>query len=92
MSRHLLAILLSELKTVRVTCPKCQAVIELTVEQMGFRLGDCQCPVCKDGWPGLSAGDNQSHLGRLGRALHALQTAPGAAQVEFVVDDPGAAG
>lgn len=87
MSRKLFAFLLSELNTVRVKCPHCQAVAELTVEQLGFRLDMLQCPVCRADWRGFAGSDEQNLLNKLGKAIHALQSASGAAQVEFVLPD-----
>ncbi len=89
MSRRLLAFLLSELKTVRVICPRkeCGAVTEVTVEQLGLRFDrEPACPVCKHGFPvaGLAAG---SPFSRLADAVRDLSVG-GAAAVEFVLPDP----
>ena len=87
MSRKLFAFLLSELKTVRVLCPKCNAVTELTVEQMGFRFDDLQCRVCRHDLNGFTGPNGENRLSQLGRAIHAIQSLPGSTQVEFVLPD-----
>ena len=87
MSKRLLSFLLSEIGKVRVSCPHCAAVTELTVEQM-YRFSSRQCPVCKMDWHGFLSNDDQNHLVRLGKAIHEFQQAAGAKQVEFVFDDP----
>lgn len=88
MSRHLLAILLSELKTVRVTCPKCAAVTELSVEKLGHQLTDPRCPVCQAGWPEFVGAENLNRLNQLGRVIADFQASPGAKHVEFVLPAP----
>lgn len=83
-SRHLFAVLVSELSTVRVVCPhpNCRAVTELTLDQLAVRLGSGACPVCSDPL-------GTQLLPQLARTLLAIQqsAAPGAAVagVEFVL-------
>lgn len=88
MSRRLLAFLLSEIKTVRVACPRCAAVTELTVEQMGYRLDDLRCPVCRAEWTEFIGGELENNLKRLGKAIADFQKVPGAKHIEFILPDP----
>lgn len=90
MSRNLFAFLLSELQVVRIQCPKCAAVTELTVEQLGYRLDNHQCPVCRHDWPGLRHDNGESRLSRLAKAITALQDNGDAPRVEFIMPDDSA--
>lgn len=100
MSRRLLAFLLSELKTVRVICPRpsCAAVTEVSIEQLGSRFSDRTpgCPLCRHEFVGVSAKDHEQHnpLARLSEAILAIQgdgklNKPNV-QIEFVLPDPSA--
>lgn len=88
MSRHLFAFLLSELRVVRVKCPRCSAVTEMSVEQLGHRLdgADPKCPVCRADWPEF-IGNMKNHLTQLGKTIHEFQQTAGAKHVEFVLPD-----
>jgi predicted Zn finger-like uncharacterized protein len=88
-SRKLFAFLLSELKLVRVKCPKCAAVAEVTIEQAGRHFEDTRCPVCKEAWYGLAAPQGDNYLTRLAKAIQSLQAVGNAPEVEFVLPDEG---
>ncbi len=81
MSKHLLAVLLAELSTVRVICLHCKGIVELPLDKLGTRFGEGLCRLCKHD---LVPEDNPGVLADLERVLLALQAAKGVA-IEFVI-------
>lgn len=47
MSEHLLKILLTELRTVRIRCKSCGSVVEMPVENLATRFQGVACPLCR---------------------------------------------
>lgn len=88
MSRHLLAILLTELQTVRVLCRKanCGAVFETPLAELARRRL-VRCPICGADW------DHQGGPGPLAQLAEAMaEMARYDAQVvgvEFVMEEEG---
>lgn len=85
MSRNLLAILLSELKTVRVICRhttpanrECGGVVEVPIEDLARVRA---CPLCK---LELLRGGPEDHARFLVQAVHDLLAQP-TATIEFVL-------
>lgn len=99
MSRRLLAFLLSELKTVRLICPRpqCGGVAELSVESLAVRFGATvrqpACPLCNHDFVGVDSSSKYqtNPLLRLSEAVLELQgvgkTVAPELQIEFVLPD-----
>jgi hypothetical protein len=84
-SRHLLAILLSELKTVRVKCKKCGAIAELPLDKLGDVLNEGQCRFCKEGLHDVGARPLADLVKAIGEAARVR------AEIEFVIPEDGGA-
>jgi hypothetical protein len=73
-------ILLSELKTARLICRACRAVVELPVDRLDQLPPGFPCPICRHLFP-------RDHLAMLARAFRGLEREGQA--VEFVVERNG---
>lgn len=91
MSRRLLAFLLSELKTVRVICPRkeCGSITEVSIDRLRAKFEFASCPVCNhDILPAAGGPNNPLH--RLAKAIDELQSVGVGDHIEFVLPDPSA--
>jgi len=86
MSEHLLKILLSELRLIRVRCKGCQSVttIEVLIRELGANqvLSGARCPFCQNHFR-PPQGPNPFDL--LAKAFNGLDQLGQAVDVEFVV-------
>ena len=90
MSEHLLKILLTELKTVRVRCKndQCGAVIELPVEKLTDRFRSTVCPVCRSLFvpPGSQAAAHGTNpFMNLAKAIELFVQLGSLVEIEFVL-------
>ena len=92
MSERLFKFLLTELKTVRLICPHCTGVIEVSVKELGKRFdSNPACPLCSKPFVTMEPGPDKlsTALGRLADAILELQHDKRAVKVEFVLPDNG---
>lgn len=94
MSRNLFAFFLSELKIVRIICPHCSAVLEVTTEQLDARFNDDpKCGACGKSY-GLKIGTDNI-LANLGKALAQFKIVSENTkipQLEFILPAPSDTG
>ena len=86
-SRKLLAILLSELQTIRLICKRhnCGGIFEVAASSLASMRSPPICPLC--GHPFVNpTSQHQSHIGELARVMVAVGQAPDV-EVEFVIPD-----
>jgi hypothetical protein len=90
MSRKLFAFLLSELKIVRINCPRpeCRSVTEVSLERLRSKFATPSCPVCNHELL-LPFSGSENALTRLAKAMEDLQANGVAKVVEFVLPDEG---
>lgn len=89
MSERLFKVLLAELDKVRLTCPHCQVVTEMTVKQMGSRFArSADCLVCGKEFTDKNPQTGATAIERLADAIRDLQADPRGVRVEFVLPDP----
>jgi hypothetical protein len=82
MSEEILKVFLADLKTVRVVCQHCKAVIELDVAAAGPTLRPNACPLCKDDF---SLNNDYNAFVELTRLVHHLELIKDKVTVEFPV-------
>lgn len=89
MSERVLKFLLSELKVMRVVCPTCKGVVEVSIDKAPAAFIQTGCRLCEAGL-GIPLGNNYLlTLANTIRTLQELQKHPaGAAEIEFVLPDP----
>lgn len=89
MSDRVLKFLLSELKTVRIICPHCEAVAEMPIDRLATRFEtERKCLGCGESY---GFGDHGNPLDRLGKVIaefFALQRNTKFPDIEFVLPDP----
>ena len=87
MSRKLLAFLLSELRTVRIVCKGCAAVLEVPIEKLGNSVATCECKVCGQSFPRLKDAENRGPFWQLGQAIQQFRTHEAVVDIEFILPD-----
>ncbi len=90
MSETILRILLDELVKVRIVCDRCQSSVEVSIDVLTQGSDAIRCPGCavmfRQGQPSGYGSQTPDSFHNLGRALHALRSAPGGDKhVEFVL-------
>ncbi len=83
MSEQLLRFLLTELKTVRIRCQHCKAVVEVTLDRLDKILATGDCPFCQHTLTDAEAGRHQ--LKALAQAVRDLVALKDQVEVEFVL-------
>ena len=82
MGETILKIKLDELNTVRVTCQKCQTVVEVTTDSLTARFHDAKCKHCGNQFFPPNIEDHA--FIELEHALLAFKNAASKLQIEFV--------
>jgi predicted Zn finger-like uncharacterized protein len=60
MSETLFRFLLSEMKTLRITCKNCKAAAEAPLEKLAARDAPMRCPVCGEYFTGPAADEGNA--------------------------------
>lgn len=79
MSETVLRILLSEIKTLRITCKNCKAVIETLPDDLYNKTNNGQCKFCNQPLASIS------HIFDLARAIENLSKTEDTVTVEIVL-------
>ena len=87
MSEEILRVFLEDLKTLRIVCQQCGAVIELDAGVAGVKMKANECPVCHAGFS-LTNGVDPSECNpfrELARVFAYLETVKSKVKIEFPI-------
>lgn len=89
MSEHLLKILASELRIVRVICRNgpCGAIVEVPIERLSALFTRFCCPVCNAPFRVAGSREGPNHLIQLQEALAGLQALQERLDLQFVIPE-----
>ncbi len=92
MGEHIFRVLLSDLTTIRITCGKCQGIIEFPLDSVGARLTERPyCPLCREPFavsPKAAAMGEAPYFVQLQETLRKLRDLHTVFSIEFPIKLP----